>query len=38
MDKYRHSRLEEKVAMMQRNIFKGRQITIGGLSMENMED
>ena len=38
MDKYRHNRLEEKVAMMQRNIFKGRQIIIGGLSMENMED
>lgn len=38
MDKYRHNHLEEKVAMMQRNIFKGRQITIGGLSMENMED
>lgn len=37
-DKYKHKRLEEKVAEMQRTIFKGKEISIAGLSMENMED
>jgi len=35
-DKYSPHRLEEKVAEMQRTIFKGTEITLHGLSMDDM--
>ena len=38
IDKYKRNRLEEKVAEMQKSIFKGRAVSIVGLSMDNMED
>ena len=38
IDKYKRNRLEEKVAEMQKSIFKGRTVSIVGLSMDNMED
>ena len=34
--KYSPARLREKVEMMQRHLFRGREVTIGGLSMEDM--
>lgn len=34
--KYNPTRLQEKVDMMQRHLFRGKQVKIGGLSMEEM--
>jgi len=34
--KYSPARLREKVEMMQRHLLRGREVTIGGLSMEDM--
>lgn len=36
-DRYRVKRLQDKVAEMQKQIFKGKKISIGCLSMEDME-
>lgn len=35
-DKYKKSRLEEKVQEMQKHIFKGKTISLNGLSLEDM--
>ena len=35
-DKYRESRLREKVEQMQKHLFKGREIALKGLSMKDM--
>jgi len=35
-DKYRESRLREKVDQMQHHLFKGKQIKLAGLSMQDM--
>ena len=35
-EKYRPARLEEKVAMMQRHLFQGKEVKMAGLSMEEM--
>ena len=34
--KYSQKRLQEKVMMMQRHLYRGKDVKIGGLSMEDM--
>ena len=34
--KYNPARLREKVGMMQRHLFRGKEVKMGGLSMEDM--
>ena len=36
-DRYRAKRLQEKVGEMQKTVFKGKDIHIGCLSMDDME-
>jgi len=35
-EKYNPARLQEKVAMMQRHLFRGNEVTMSGLSIANM--